>query len=132
MPNQWNKRDLLQLTRDCELGQLGELIHVVKVSGPYMTVRRNVSGVLMHTGRDYAFATKIGEGAIDKVGDIDDGPFTKIGDTLTACETRLRSVERRMRAIPTAQRPATRLAEVCDRLEEIAEEFASADHAGTS
>jgi hypothetical protein len=129
MPNRWNKRDFLRLTRDCELGRSGDQLHVTSASGPYMTVRRP-DGSLAHTGRDYAFATKIGEGAVDRADDADDGPFSRIGDALTACHARLCVVERRMRAIPTARRSAIRLAEVLDRLEEIGEEFASTDHAG--
>lgn len=125
MPNQWNKRDLLRLTRDCELGKQGEQLHVVKVVGPYMTVRKP-SGISMHTGRDYEFAIKIGEGAIDAA----TSSFAQIGDALIACEDKLRDAEHRMRAIPTARLPAIRLAEVCDRLEEITEEFSGADHVG--
>lgn len=128
MPNLWNERDLLRLTRDCELGQLGQTLHVVKTDGPYMTVRRSDEQVL-HVGRDYAFATKIGEGAIDR---HDAGPFSRIGDDLTDCETRLRAIEKRMRRLPTAKRHAIRVAETCDRLEKIAEDFAATDHAGTS
>lgn len=128
MPNKWNERDLLRLTRDCELGAQGALLHVAKTDGPYMTVRRHVDGVVMHTGRDYAFATKIGEGATDD-SDVDPPSF---GWTLADCEARLREVVRRMRRMPTARRLATQVAEVCDRLEKIAEEFAGTDHAGST
>lgn len=89
MSNKWNERDILQLTRDCELGQLGELRRVVSVDGPYMTVR-DQNDRLTHTGRDYAFATKIGEGAVS---DEDFPLFSWAGDALTECEARLRQVE---------------------------------------
>ena len=129
MPNKWNTRDLLKLTCDCELGPHDALLHVVKADGPYMTIRRHADGVLLHTGRDYAFATKIGEGAIDK---SDDGPFSRIGDILDDCTGKLREAERQMRKVPTAHHSAIQVVEVCDKLDKIAEEFAAADHAGTS
>ncbi len=124
MSNRWNVRDLLRLTRNCELGMLGDLLHVVKADGSYMTVRRPSDGVLLHTGRDYVFAVKIGEGAVD---DESLPLFKWARDTLVACETKLNEVERRLRGVPTARRCAIRLAEVCDRLEEIVEEFAGTD-----
>jgi hypothetical protein len=128
MPNKWNERDLLRLTRDCELGAQGVLLHVVKADGPYMTARRHADGALLHTGRDYAFATKVGEGAIDD----NDGfrLFSWVNDVLVECEGRLREAERRMRQVPTARHFADRLGETCARLEEIADEFADADHTG--
>lgn len=129
MPNKWNERDLLRLTQDCELGTCDALLHVVKTVGPYMTVRRLANDVLLHTGRDYTFATKIGEGATD---DADDFPlFSWVNDALVECEGRLREVEHRMRKTPTARRLGESLGKVCDRLEEIADEFAGADHTGT-
>ena len=128
MPNKWNERDLLRLTRDCELGPRDALLHVVKTVGPYMTARRHADGAVMHTGRDYAFATKVGEGATD---DADDAPlFSWVNDVLVECEGRLREAERRMRQVPTARHLADPLGETCARLEEIAEEFADADHMG--
>lgn len=67
MTIQWNLRDLLRLTRDCDLGLMGTLLHVVKTDGPYMTVRAlERHSLLQHVGRDYAFAVKIGEGAVDR------------------------------------------------------------------
>lgn len=133
MPNKWNARDLLRLTHQCELGMLGDLLHVVKADGPYMTVRRHVDGAVMHTGRDYAFATKVGEGVTDDEGDEDDvPPFGWVNDVLVECEARLREAERRMRKVPTARHLADRLGEACARLEEIADEFADADHMGST
>lgn len=64
MANRWNERDLLRLTRDCDLGLQGEQLHVVEVDGPYMTARHS-GGLLVRTGRDYAYAAKIGEAAVD-------------------------------------------------------------------
>jgi hypothetical protein len=128
MPNKWNERDLLRLACDCELGTHGALLHVVKTDGPYMTVRRHADGALLHTGRDYVFAVKIGESATND----DDFPlFSWAGDALTECEARLRDVEQRMRRTPTARHCADRIAEVCTKLEEIAEEFAGTDHTGS-
>lgn len=132
MPNKWNERDLLRLTRDCELGSQGALLHVVKADGPYMTARRHADGALLHTGRDYAFATKIGEGASnDEEEDTDEvSLFSWVNDVLVDCEARLREAERRMRQAPTARHFADRLGETCARLEEIADEFADVDHMG--
>ena len=97
----WNERDLLKLTQDCELGLRGETLHVVETEGPYMTARHE-GGLLVRTGRDYAFASKIGEAAVDE-GSLP--LFSWAGDELDECE-------------------------LCARLEEIAEEFASTDHNG--
>lgn len=125
MSNQWNERDLLRLTRDCELGTRDALLHVVKTDGPYMTVHRHADGAVMHTGRDYAFATKIGEGAID------DAPLlSEVNDVLVDCEARLREVACHMRKIPTTRNIGMRLSVTCDRLEKIAEELAAGDHTG--
>lgn len=67
MTIQWNLRDLLRLTRDCDLGLMGTLLHVVNTDGPYMTVRVLERGsLLQHVGRDYPHAVKVGEGAIDR------------------------------------------------------------------
>lgn len=64
MPNQWFTRDLIRLVCDCELGTRGTVLHVVATDGPYMTVRDS-SGVFQHTGRDYDFAVKCGDGAVN-------------------------------------------------------------------
>lgn len=125
MPNQWNERDVLRLTRNCELGNQDDQLHVTAVDGPYMTVR-GPDGRHTRTGRDYEFAVKIGEDEEDAA------LFSWVNDTLTECEGRLREVERRMREVPTARHHAIRLAEVCDRIEEIADKFADTDHTGTS
>lgn len=122
MTNKWNERDILHLTRDCELGKQGDQLHVVSTEGPYMTVRHSDSR-LSHTGRDYAFATKIGEGAVN---DAIDFPLLVWSNyALTGCEYRLREVVRRMGKVSTTRRWAIRVAEICDRLEEIAKEVAS-------
>lgn len=74
MPNRWNQRDLLRLTRDCELGPQGSVLLVVRTEGPYMSVVRSTpptsaSGsegdAILHASRDYEHAVKIGEGALD-------------------------------------------------------------------
>lgn len=123
MPNRWDRGDILQLTRDCELGTRGQILRVVTTDGNYMTVHRNRA--TLYTGRDYAFARKVG------TFEVDDVPlFSWAGDELNACEARLREVERRMREVPTARHCADRVAELCTRLEEIAEEFANTDHNG--
>jgi hypothetical protein len=64
---QWNLRDLLRLTRDCDLGLMGTLLHVVKTDGPYMTVRvLERDSLFQHLGRDYPHVVKVGEGAVDR------------------------------------------------------------------
>lgn len=64
--NRWNETDRIRLTRDCELGQEGNVLHVLSTDGPYMTVRREgTTSKPMRTGRDYAFAVKVGEAPID-------------------------------------------------------------------
>lgn len=132
MPNQWNERDILRLTRDCELGPEGAMLLVVKTSGPYMSVCHAWNLQLMHTGRDYAFAVKIGQNAPQDMPTDDGLLFGWAGNELAVCEARLREVERRMRDVPTARHCADRVGEVCAKLEEIAEEFASADHTGST
>lgn len=64
MPNQWNQNDLIRLTQDCELGKEGDTLLVLSVDGDYMAVRlsRASMGHVEWTGRDYAFAVKVGEG----------------------------------------------------------------------
>src|SRR5262252_4167750 len=101
MANQWNLKDIIQLTRDCELGRKGDTLHVISVSDVYMTVECS-DGLWIHTGRDYTFAIKIGE--------MDDVSFSWIGDELTACDTKLAEVERCMRMLPTARRCADDIA----------------------
>ena len=56
--------------------------------------------------------------------------FSWVGDELAACEARLREVARRMREVPTTRHHGDRVLETCARLEEIAEDFADADHNG--
>lgn len=69
----WNERDMLRLTKECELGPKGAVVLVVETSGPYMTARHD-GGRLVRTGRDYAFAEKIGEAALSPT----DKPRTEI------------------------------------------------------
>jgi hypothetical protein len=56
--------------------------------------------------------------------------FSWVGDTLTECGLKLRTVEERMREVPTARHCADRVAELCARIDEVAEEFANEDHMG--
>jgi len=68
MSKKWNERDILRITRDCELGKEGSTLVVVRTDGPYMTARRygfGDDGVFVHTGRDYEHAVKAGEIAVD-------------------------------------------------------------------
>lgn len=59
MSNQWEAGDRLVVTRDCELGAKGEVVRVVSVDGPYMTVSVGSDEPrIHHTGRDYRFVTK--------------------------------------------------------------------------
>lgn len=59
--NRWNEGDVIQLTRDCELGKDGETFHVHVTSGIYMTARTlGTPRRTVRTGRDYAYAVKIG------------------------------------------------------------------------
>ena len=65
MRKPWNAGDRLLLTRDCELGQKGEVMHVLHVDGAYMTVRlENSESPPLRTGRDYALAIRIGEAPV--------------------------------------------------------------------
>jgi len=64
MARQWNRRDILKLTRNCEIGLEGDVLHVIEVDDELMIVRVWRGG--MRTGltcarRDYAFVVKIGE-----------------------------------------------------------------------
>lgn len=128
MPNRWNRGDVLKLIADCELGKYGDVLRVTSVDGPYMTAtveRRDAPDPTIHTGRDYAYAVKVGEFEPD-----DEPLFSWVGDALTECGLRLRAAEERMRKVPTARHLADRVAELCARIDEVAEEFANEDHMG--
>ena len=132
MPNRWDRGDVLRLTADCELGRYGDVLRVTSVDGPYMTVtseRRaafdDKAGSTIYTGRDYAYAVKVGEFQPDE-----EPLFSWVGDALTECGLKLRAVEERMREVPTARHCADRVAELCARIDEVAEEFANEDHMG--
>jgi len=83
---QWDEHDRLRLTRDCELGKEGETLFVLAVDGPYMSARvESDPSRVVRTGRDYAYATKIGEGIPPGAYELDrdvpnprsDGRFTR-------------------------------------------------------
>jgi len=128
VPNRWNKGDVLKLIADCELGKYGDVLRVTSVDGPYMTAtveRRDAPDPTVHTGRDYTYAVKVGEFQPDE-----EPLFSWVGDALTECGLKLRAVEERMREVPTARHCADRVAELCARIDEVAEEFANEDHMG--
>jgi hypothetical protein len=66
MQKRWNEGDVIQLTKDCELGKDGDTYHVLVTSGSYMTARTlGAPRRVVRTGRDYAFAIKIGTAPVD-------------------------------------------------------------------
>jgi hypothetical protein len=57
--HKWKKKDRLRLTRNCELGNVGEIAVVVDIDGPYMTLawpdRTDGYRFTTNTGRDYKY-----------------------------------------------------------------------------
>lgn len=65
MTNHWSETERIRLLHDCELGQEGNVLHVLSTDGPYMTVRREGTSELIRTRRDYADGVKVGEAPVD-------------------------------------------------------------------
>lgn len=93
--NRFKDGDVIMLTQDCELGKDRETFHVVGTAGVYMTARSfGERRRFVRTGRDYAFATKIGTAPVDQ--DDAEAPTIPAGAYTIEVDVKNPSPDRRM------------------------------------